>query len=258
MEIDSYLAECIVISLITLLTVVGLLVVRRWVGLETLASFHEVAGYLLSVIGTMYAVLLGLVVVDSMGKYETAKQIAQQEANALADVFFLSNQYPAQKSEIQRLCLQYADLVVNREWHDMENNGFCQEARETAIKLVGAVSGIKPQGDQEQSLYQVIVGEVTQIWDNRSARIYTACSGLPTAEWVVLIVGAVATVVFTYFFALEHLKAQVVMTAIVTLLISLNVYLVLLYAYPYSGDVRVSPHGLMANRDIFRQSMLAK
>src|SRR5271154_3929045 len=99
MEIDNYWAEAVVIILATLISVAGLLFVRRTVGVASLAKCHDVGGSLLSVIGTMYAVLLGLIIVDSMGKFEVAKQNAQQEANALADVFFLANQYPEKSKE---------------------------------------------------------------------------------------------------------------------------------------------------------------
>src|SRR5437762_2024792 len=105
MEIDSYLAGAVVITLTTLLAVLGLVLVRRKVPIETLTSFHEVGGFLLSVVGTMYAVLMGLIVVDAMSKFESAKQNVQQEANALADVFMLAGQFsPAKKQEIQDLC----------------------------------------------------------------------------------------------------------------------------------------------------------
>jgi len=74
---------------------------------------------------------------------------------------------------------------------------------------------------------------------------------------MVLIVGGVAVVVFTYFFGLEHVKAQIAMTSMVALLIVLNLYLILLFAYPYSGDVKVSTQALEADLDIFQQLMSA-
>lgn len=254
MEIDSYLAGGVVITLTTLLAVLGLVLVRRKVSVETLTSFHEVGGFLLSVVGTMYAVLMGLIVVDAMSKFESAKQNVQQEANALADVFMLSGQFaPAKKQEIRDLCVDYAHLVVDKEWQAMDHNSFSPQARSIAIKLITAVSSIDPQTNRDQSLYQVIVGEACQIWDSRHARTHTACGGLPTPEWIVLVVGGVATIVFTYFFGLENLKAQTVMTAMVTLLIALNLYLILLFAYPYSGDVKVSTGALDADIEIFKE-----
>ncbi len=256
MEVDSYLVAVVVITLTTLLAIAGLILVRRKVPVQTLASFHEVGGYLLSVIGTMYAVLLGLIVVDAMTKFENAQQNTLQEANALADVFMLSSQYPeARKKEIQGLCIKSAQDVIEKEWPAMDSGRFSSECRQTAIDLVSAVSNFEPSTNRDQSLYQVVVQEACQMWDNRHARIYTASGGLPEAEWAALIVGGVATVVFTYFFGLENFKAQVAMTAMVALLIALNLYLVLLFGYPHSGDLKVHPRAFQSHLEVFKSEI---
>ena len=44
---------------ITVLATAGALLVRRWVPVEVLERHNEVAGFIYSVIGVMYAVLLG-------------------------------------------------------------------------------------------------------------------------------------------------------------------------------------------------------
>ncbi len=256
MEIDSYLVAFAVITLTTLLALAGLVIVRRKVPVVTLASLHEVGGYLLSVIGTMYAVLLGLIVVDAMTRFENAQQNTLQEANALADVFLLSKQYPAAKrAEIQKLCIKYAEDVIEKEWPAMDSGNLSAECRQSAIDLVNAVASFEPSSNKEQSLYQVVVQEACQMWDNRHARIYTASGGLPEAEWAALIIGGVATVVFTYFFGLENFKAQVAMTAMVALLIALNLYLVLLFGYPHSGDLKVHPRAFQSHLEVFRSEM---
>lgn len=253
MEVDSYLLGITVIVGSALLTIGGLLLVRRKVEVHTLASGHEVAGNLLSVIGTMYAVLLGLIVVDAMSRFEQAQQNVQQEANCLGDIFLLSNRLaPAKKQEIQQLCQRYADLVLEDEWAAMDHGKVSLPTRSTGVELLKAVISIEPRNDTEQSLYQTMIQQATQFWDNRNFRTTTAVTGLPLIQWVVLIIGGAVTVVFTYFFGLENLKMQIVMTSMVTLSIALNLFLVLMFGYPFSGDLRVNPRGFKIDRAIFR------
>ncbi|MFZ0088600.1 MAG: hypothetical protein WAL63_03775, partial [Solirubrobacteraceae bacterium] len=45
------------------LSLVGLLIVRKIVARETLEAQHEVAGFLIAVVGVIYAVLLAFVVI---------------------------------------------------------------------------------------------------------------------------------------------------------------------------------------------------
>jgi len=94
MNIDSYGVGFSLIAAVSLLSVLGLLFVRRTFHLDKLKSCHEVGGYLLSVVGTMYAVLLGLIVVDAMTKFQTARAIVEQRARKFASCATLtSNRY---------------------------------------------------------------------------------------------------------------------------------------------------------------------
>ncbi len=63
---NPYVLGFLVMFVASVLAVSGMLVVRRLVGVETLKSFNEVAGNSFQVVGTFYAVLLGLIVVDAM------------------------------------------------------------------------------------------------------------------------------------------------------------------------------------------------
>jgi hypothetical protein len=59
----------------------------------------------------------------------------------------------------------------------------------------------------------------------------------------VLIVGCISTVLFTYFFGVKNVKTQVLMTALVSVCLSLNVLLVALFSNPYRGDLRIGADG---------------
>lgn len=60
---------------------------------------------------------------------------------------------------------------------------------------------------------------------------------------------------FTFFFGLENLKLQVAMTAMVAMLISLNLYLVLLFGYPFSGDIRIGSEAFKIDLGIFEDHL---
>ena len=78
MQLDSYFGGVVVVLLSTLASVAGLLITRKLVDLNKLRASHEVGGYLLSVVGTLYAVLLGLVVVDAMQKFHVARDVTEK------------------------------------------------------------------------------------------------------------------------------------------------------------------------------------
>lgn len=252
MEISGYFFGLILVLLTTVLSIAGLLIVRRMVGVDTLTGWHDVAGYLLSVVGTMYAVLLGLIVVDALSKFQAARVTTEMEANNLADVFLLAEKMPnPYRENVQKLCIAYTDAVIDRDWPAMEQQKNSFQARHLAIKLVRTIEEFDPVSEREKALYPALVQEGLSLWDNRRARIITATNGIPAVEWFVVIAGGVVTTIFTYFFGLNSLKSQLVMTALVAVLISLNVYLVLLFGYPYAGDLKVMPEAFEVDRTIF-------
>ena len=239
-KIDSYFSGILLVAAANALAIGGLLVSRRILRRSDMISTHEVGGFLLSVVGTMYAVILGLIVVDSMARFQQGRQTTEQEANGLANIVLLANHFPGETGrQIHAEALAYADLVIDHEWPLLDDGKYSPEAQASALRLIAAVTEFDPKTPREQSSYEAALAAVGDLWNARRVRIVTAAQGIPGLEWFVLIAGGVITVTFTYFFKLEHLRIQVVMTSLVATIIALNLYMVLMFGYPYSGDVKV-------------------
>jgi hypothetical protein len=128
--------------------VLGLLAARRFVDLEKLRSSHEISGYLISVGGTLYAVLLGLIVVDAMAQGQKTISILQRETDNLADVFILSSKLaPPEKKKIRTLCKDYATRVSSFEFSRMDCGTYCPIARGLAVGLTSTLINFEPSTD---------------------------------------------------------------------------------------------------------------
>ncbi len=98
----------------------GMYVVRRFVPREVLEENHEVAGYMLAIVSTLYAILLGLMVVNVQTKYEQASQMAQSEANCLSDIAHLSRIFDRESVEKVRQCVHaYAVAAHDQDWTEV-------------------------------------------------------------------------------------------------------------------------------------------
>lgn len=248
---NLYLIGIIFVFLSTALAVVGMLVVRAKVGVSSLSTNHEVAGYLLSIIGTLYAVLLGFVVVDAMEKQEELRVIVEKEASGVANMFLTSNGLlnDANRKNIQDSCYKYTVTVINDEWPAMEEGTYSAEAFEHAWALWKLITTLKTENEDERVVKEQLLSEMCSMTENRRTRLVAAQLGMAPIMWVVLIVGGVFTVLFTYFFAVESVKAHIMMTILVAMTLSLNGFLVFIFAYPISGDIGVKP-------DAFKQDLL--
>lgn len=230
-----------VILVFILVTVVGQLIVTKVVGREKIAEYHEVGGHYMSIVGTFYSVLLGLIVYDAMGRFESAKQYVEDEANALMIIYSLSDRLPNESREpIKGLVKEYIDEVISHEWLTMDEGRKSEKARATLFDLLKQIRLIEPQTENQKAIYPTILNCILEAWENRRARINYAEFGIPSVEWTVLLAGGFITVVFTYFFTLQDQAVQTAMTAMVALVISMSLYLVFLFGEPFSGDLRVT------------------
>jgi hypothetical protein len=233
-------------------SIAGLLWVRKFVTFEKLRPSHDVGGYLLSVVGTLYAVLLGLVVVDAMQQYQHARCVTETEANTLADIFVMANRlHEPERSKIQLACRNYIGQVISSEWSHMKCGGYCPIARGRAVELMTMLVAVTPENEIEKALYPSLVQESSVFWQNRQSRLLSAQNHLPAFEWVVLILGGLIVIIFTFLFGLEHFKLQVLMTGLLGTLLSLNFALLLFFAYPFNSELGIQADAFRSVEDVF-------
>ncbi len=240
----------------TIMSLLGLYAVRKRVDVTALVSYHEVAGYLLSVIGTLYAVLLGFIVVDALSKFDRARVLVEEEANGVANVFFLADNFPPQeRHKIHICCLRYIDAVVDEEWATMRAGKPSPKAIEEMRNLWTVVSKFEPKTQNNQSLWESMLAGMQDIATNRRLRIIMSAYGIAPIMVTVLVLGAVITILFTYFFGLKEFKVQAIMTALVSLTLSLNICLVLLYGHPFRHGAQVEPTAFLFDKKLITSEL---
>jgi hypothetical protein len=99
----------------------GLILVERLVPATSRQPHNDVAGFIYTALGVIYAVLLALVLIAVWEEYELASETVEREANAAADIFWLADRLPEPRgTHVQELVRSYAEEVVHREWPLME------------------------------------------------------------------------------------------------------------------------------------------
>jgi hypothetical protein len=235
------------------LAVGGLLAVRRWLQATDLKIHHDVTDPLSQVVGMMFAVLLGFMVSDAMQRFEQARSTVQQEAASLADIFNLAGGLPKQdRDNLRGLCIKYADQIITEEWPLLGQKKISVPTIRTYRAIWQDCITYQPKAQNDSNIQQIMLNSLTSMSDARRLRIEALHNGLPFALWWVLVVGGLATIIFTYFFGVKNIKLQMVMTAIVTLVICLNIFLLYSYDDPFGGDVMVHPTAFEADLMMFK------
>ena len=230
------------ISLFVLASVAGLVLVQRMVPIELRKQHNDVAGFIYAVLGIAYAVLLGLVVVAAWEQFQTARNTTEREASELAEVFWLGHRLPeAEGHRLQELARSYARVVVDEEWPLIARGGSSPRAWELMDEIRLTIQNMNPDTEAEQVLYEQGLERVYDLADARRDRLLDAREGIPPILWVVLVVGAIVTVGFTYLFGLDDTTTHMLMVALLALVIGLILFTIGSLEYPFRGDVHLGP-----------------
>lgn len=238
-NIDSYAFGAASIVLIVFVSVMILLFIRRKLKV-TNNDQHEVGGHYFSAIGTLYAVILGLVVVDSSSKFNEARMKTINEVDALAEVYALAEIMPPEKRQsIKDSVSEYVNHAASDGWVNLQSGIYDSVEASEFDDIIIAARSVEPVTENQKALFPIMITSVITASESRQARINTEQYELPDIEWFSLITGGIATIGFTFFFSIESLIAQAIMTGVVAFVLSLNLYVAFLYDTPYSGALQV-------------------
>jgi hypothetical protein len=246
------------ISLAMLVAVGGLILVERLMPTRRRLGHNDVAGFIYAVLGVVYAVLLGLMVIAVWEEWIAATAAVDQEASEVAEVFWLAHRLPQPEGRhLQELARSYAQVVVNEEWPLMERGKVSPKAWAILDEIRDDIQRLKPTTNAQQVLYEQGLQQAGDLADARGERLLKAEEGLPAILWVVLFVGGVEVVGFTYLFGLESTTVHVLMIALLTLIIALVLFTVAALDYPFKGDVRIGPDAFEQVLERFQSSKLS-
>lgn len=253
LRLDHYAEGMTAIFLAIIIVIVLQIYTKKLLGEERIRQCHEVGGHYLAIVGGFYAVLLGLIVFAAMDKFIAAEKTVEQEGKSILAVYTMAAQFEDKGLNIQEGLKNYTDEVVNNEWELMESDQISMTARKIFLNTLDIARKIEPITENQKALYPIMMSEMFNTWESRRDRTKVSNTGIPGAEWVILIIGAVITLMFTFFFTIDSQGIHLLMTGMIALLIFVSLYLVLLFSDPFSGDMRVSNHGLVIAQRVMNE-----
>src|SRR4051794_26350212 len=189
-NVPTLLLAVLTVTVALGLSISGLLLVRRSVALSTLERHNDVAGFIIAVVGVLYAVLLAFVVVITWQNFDRASQIASQEAQLVEGLYRDASVFGAQGVELRNTLDAYATSVVTREWPAMDVHQDESAATDAALERVfAAYHAVDPKTPTEQAFYGESIRRLEAVEAARGDRIEAASAQLPSVLWGVLGVG---------------------------------------------------------------------
>jgi hypothetical protein len=249
-----WLAAVILIVPTTAIAMVGPVVARHYFELDQLRTNNEVAGFKFATIGVLYAVLLAFAVIVVWERFDQADGEVAQEASAAATVYLLTGGLDeTHGAAIRDAVTGYLTAAISKDWPAMEQESDSPAVTTALHEIYSEVLKFHSYDADEGVVVTAILQQVDQISGARRERLVMADGIVPGIIWVVLFGGAVITIGFTFFFGTENLRAQMLMTGALSVLIFLGLFTIVIIDHPFAGAVKVTPEALVAVLDDFSE-----
>jgi Na+/proline symporter len=235
-----------VVSVITTsFALTGVYLVRRKYSAEVLKENHEVAAIIFNAFGLFYGVMVAFVVFVTWSGYSDATKSLQMEASEVADIFHSTEAFPEPvRGAISKALMDYLSSVYYDELKRMDKGEISLHAHGPLHTVMTAFYQTDDKAFPNRELYAETLKRLNNLAEDRRLRIFAARDTVPLAIWIVLLVGGVFTVCYTFFFGMKNIRAQYVITTTLTVTITLILFLIYVLDHPFTGTSKVSTEPL--------------
>jgi len=231
----------IVCAITTCFALAGLHMVRKKYSAEVLKENHEVAAIIFNAFGLFYGVLVAFVVFVTWGGYDEATKNLQMEASEALDIFHNAEAFPdTPKKIIQQGVRDYVAAVYNDEVPKMSEGDISLYSGGAHATLRVLFAQVDANSIPNRELYGESLRCLNNLAQFRRMRIFAGNDTVPPVIWLVLLVGGVFAVSYTFFFGMKNLNAQYLITTTLTATITSILFLVYVLDHPFTGTSRVS------------------
>jgi hypothetical protein len=227
----------VVIGVAALLYAVQVLVPHR-----IRREHNDVAGFVYAVLGVLYAVMLGFVVVNEWSSLETVKNNIFTESNELGSLYWNARALPPDQGRaLEKTTKDYANAVIDDEWAMMNNGRSSEQATRLVYTMRDEINALPTTTPKEQTIYQQSLEHVNSLAAARRARINESTERVPGILWVILILGSVLTVGYSFLFGLANFWAHLLIAAPLGVMVVFVLIVIDQLNHPFGGLVAVEP-----------------
>ena len=251
LTIPQWLSALLVVGFFVLFAVGTILIVRRLIHHSVLKLHNDITGFAFSTVGVIYGVLLAFVVIDVWAKYSSAAETADRESAEAYSLYLDLNLYPnrAEADKVAAALRVFTLSIVHDEFPAIKAMKWDSKyqphlaTHKASRELWAAMGQIVPRNLHEQSLYNEILKDANNLFQQRVKRRLMARSDLPGVVWAAVVLGGLLTVGFIAVFGHENTRTHIFVGALLALITGMVVYVIVSLNFPFVGDVSIGPDG---------------
>jgi hypothetical protein len=209
---------------------------------EETESRKEILDRIITLVGGVFAFILGLVIVTNLQVMTTARQTTIDEVNGLSQIYSAAHALPEpQHALIRSSVLTYVNTVIHTEWQLMSNHQMSQQAQQQIDNLRNEVQNWDISTPRLATMQGQALAGITAAYAARKTRGLEAEEGLPTFIWGLLIGDGLVMLCVPLLKGIKFTKTNTVLYMMFGVMIALSLWFVYELNYPFSGGLTVRP-----------------
>jgi hypothetical protein len=217
-------------------------VIRRVAPSIVEGEHNEVAGFLIAVVGVVYAVTLAFIVVVTWEQFRASTDTVDAEAAALRGYYRDSRPLPEpEATQAAQLVIRYGTEVATNEWPAMAEGRSSTIAAGQLGAMFSTLEGLHDLSPTQEEFLADSLDRLNDLTARRADRISASQESTPSVLWAAIILGGVVTLGFALLFGVTNERLHYLMVGGFAAVLAIQVFVILVLSHPFAGDVRVSP-----------------
>jgi len=220
----------------------GMFAMRDWVRrLHGGHSHNDIVSVFFSSMSVFYGVAVGLFALGAWQTYSDVDSKVALESATVAELYRDVSHYPQpSRGVLQDDLRHYVRNLIDTSWPqfrrgvvNIANHGILDNFYDSLIDF-------EPVTETQKTLQTETLKQFNRLIELRRLRLQSVKVGLPRVMWVLVIVGAAATLASTWFFDTRSLIMHLWLTVLIAALLGMMIHLLASMDNPFRGEYSVS------------------
>lgn len=244
---------CIAITLLSVLITapLGLLAVRLLPYDKVKESSDGISSFS-SIIGILYAIILGYVLVTVYGNFCDANSNVEKEVTILIQLLRDCEGLPRHETKrMHKATMEYIDSILDEEWDHMIATGKYHPDTLTKFSNLYKISTtINCQSPEQLLFLREVAEELSNLSTARFERVSFANSRVPDILWELLVGVGLVSFSMSFLFPVRSKWMRVALLCATAAVMTFTTLLIFMLDRPYNGSLNVKPESLIRVREV--------
>jgi Protein of unknown function (DUF4239) len=242
-DLPNWLLCALIVMTFVGLALAGLFISRpivRWL-VGSSPKHNDIVSFFFSGMGVFYGLAMGLIAVATWENFTEIDGVVSTEAAAAASLYRDLDGYPQPlRGKVEKMMREYTRVVIEKEWPAHKKGVALEDGDALLESLENEVMSFEPVKEREKIVHAEVLQSLDTMLEQRRLRLQAVSTGLPTAVWSVVLIGAILNGLLTYLFWVENVRLHAVLITILAVFIALLIFLTAAMDNPFRGEFSVA------------------